>query len=205
MTTLWLRSRAVRLATDGAPSMIGKMAGVVVKFKEKVQAANGGDCFWTFHCILHQEALCCKLLKVDHVMEVVVRTVNFIRARGLNHRQSHRLLSDNNISHGLPCHTEVRWLSQGAVLKHFFDLMRKSDSTWRKNINLLWNNNVHNGCIYDLAFMVDITEHLNNLNKMLQGCKKIVTSIMTAYVHSNWSSHCGRRSLQVVTLLISPV
>lgn len=53
-------SRVVSLATDGAPSMIGKKAGVVTKFREKVQAANGGDDFWTFHCILHQEALCCK-------------------------------------------------------------------------------------------------------------------------------------------------
>ena len=27
----------------------------------------------------------------------------------------------------------------------------------------------------DLAFMVGVTEHLNNLNKMLQGCSKVVT------------------------------
>ena len=27
----------------------------------------------------------------------------------------------------------------------------------------------------DLAFMVDITQHLNNLSKMLQGCKRLVT------------------------------
>jgi len=26
-------------------------------------------------------------LKMDHVMQVVVRTVNFVRTRGLNHRQ----------------------------------------------------------------------------------------------------------------------
>ena len=28
-----------------------------------------------------------KSLKMDHVMQVVVRTVNFVRTRGLNHRQ----------------------------------------------------------------------------------------------------------------------
>ncbi|KAL0973590.1 hypothetical protein UPYG_G00206600 [Umbra pygmaea] len=101
-------SRAVSLATDGAPSMVGKKAGkVATKFKDKVQALNGGDRFWTFHCILHQEALCCKSLKMDHVMEVVVRTVNFIWSRGLNHRQFDKLLSDSN---------------RGAVLRHFFDL-----------------------------------------------------------------------------------
>jgi len=26
-----------------------------------------------------------------------------------------------------------------------------------------------------LAFVVDISQHLNNLNKMLQGCKRLVT------------------------------
>ena len=71
-------SHAISLATDSAPSMVGKKASVATKFRERVQALNGGDHFWTFHCILHQEALCCKSLKMDHVMGVVVCTVNFI-------------------------------------------------------------------------------------------------------------------------------
>ncbi|XP_066963215.1 general transcription factor II-I repeat domain-containing protein 2-like [Macrobrachium rosenbergii] len=101
-------SRAVSLATDGAPSMVGRKAGVATKFREKVQATNGGQDFWTFHCILHQEALCCKTLKIDHVMSVVVQTVNLIRARGLNHHQFDCFLSDNDIPAGLPYHTEER-------------------------------------------------------------------------------------------------
>jgi len=79
--------RAVSIATDSAPSSIGKKAGVATKFREKVQVVSGGRELWTFHCISHQEALCCKSLKMDHVTQVVVRTVNFVRARGLNHRQ----------------------------------------------------------------------------------------------------------------------
>ncbi|XP_037789324.1 general transcription factor II-I repeat domain-containing protein 2-like [Penaeus monodon] len=126
-------SRTVSLATDGAPSMTGRKVGVGTKFREKVQAANGGHDFWTFHCILHQEALCCKSLKMNNVMELVVRTVNFIRSRGLNHRHFDSLLREKDHNYGLPYHTE------------------------------------------DLAFMVDVTEHLNNLNKMLQGCTKVVT------------------------------
>ena len=98
-------SRAVSLATDGAPSMIGRKAGVVAKFREKVQSVNGGRDFWTFHCILHQEALCCKL-KMDNVMEVVVRTVNFIRSRGLNHRQFDSLLKEKTTN--MACHTTPR-------------------------------------------------------------------------------------------------
>ena len=60
-------SRAVSVATDGAPSMVGRKAGVVVKLREKVREANPDQVFWNFHCILHQEALCCKYLKMEHV------------------------------------------------------------------------------------------------------------------------------------------
>ncbi|KAJ3587789.1 hypothetical protein NHX12_022571 [Muraenolepis orangiensis] len=167
-------SRAVSVATDGAPSMIGRKAGVVVKLREKVNAANPEQVFLNFHCILHQEALCCKSLKMDHVMRVVIDTVNFIRARGLNHRQFSAFLLENDIHHGLPYHTDVRWLSRGAVLKHFYKLrteiaefmqgkgkpvVQLDDPEWTR----------------DLAFLVDITEHLNVLNVTMQGRNKLVT------------------------------
>jgi len=82
-------SRAVSIATDSAPSMIGKkQVGIVTKFREKVQVVSGEREFCTFHCIPHHEALCCKSLKMDHVMQVIVqRVINFVQARGLNHRQ----------------------------------------------------------------------------------------------------------------------
>ncbi|XP_065327981.1 extracellular calcium-sensing receptor-like [Pelmatolapia mariae] len=99
-------SRVVSLATDVAPSMIGKKAGVVKKFRDKVQSANGGRDFWTFHFILHQEALCCKSLKRDNVMKVVIQTVNFIRSRSVNHRQFDSLLREKDHIYDLPYHTE---------------------------------------------------------------------------------------------------
>lgn len=52
------RSRAVSLATDCAPSMIGKKTSVATRFREKVQMANGGVIFGLFtvfcirrHCV----------------------------------------------------------------------------------------------------------------------------------------------------------
>ena len=117
-------------------------------------------------------------------MNVVVHTVNFIRARGLNHRQSDCFLNDNDIPAGIPYHTEVRWLSRGVVLKRFFELrdeiglfMEKKGSPVEELKCLKW--------LLDLAFMVDITQHLNNLNKMLQGRKKSLRSITTVYALSS--------------------
>ena len=98
-------SRVVSLATDGVPSMTGRKAGIGTKFREKVQDTNGGCDFWTFHCILHQEALCCKSLRMNNVMEVVVRTLNFIRSRGMNHRQFESLLREKDHNYGLPYRT----------------------------------------------------------------------------------------------------
>ena len=166
-------SRAVSIATDGAPAMLGRKAGVVTKYREKVQANGGGD-FWIFHCVLHQEALCCKALKMDNVMKVVIQTVNFIRARGLNHRQFDSLLKDNDINHGLPYHTEVRWLSRGAVLKRFFELRGEIEQFMEKKGKPVLEFQ-SSEWVQDLAFMVDVTEKLNELNTKLQGRDKLVT------------------------------
>ncbi|XP_037773849.1 general transcription factor II-I repeat domain-containing protein 2-like [Penaeus monodon] len=149
-------SHDVSLATDGAPSLNRRKAGVGTKFRVKVQATNGGHDFWTFHCILHQEALCCKLLKMNNVMEVVVRTVNFIRSRGLNHRQFDSLLRENTT---MACHTTPRGEIKQFMEKKGKPVLEFKSTEWMQ----------------DLAFMVDVTEHLNNLNNMLQGHSKVAT------------------------------
>ena len=118
-------SHAVSLTTDGAPTMSGRKAGVVTMFREKVLSARAQSDFWTFHCILHQEALCCKSLKTDNVMKVVIETVNSIQSRSLNHRQLDSHLNEKDHIYGLPYHTEVRWLSRGTVLRRFTRKNRK--------------------------------------------------------------------------------
>jgi hypothetical protein len=40
-----------------------------------------------YHYIVHQENLCAKALKMDNIMQIFIKCVKFIRARGLNHRQ----------------------------------------------------------------------------------------------------------------------
>ncbi|CAI9725753.1 Hypothetical predicted protein [Octopus vulgaris] len=74
---------------------------------------------------------------MDHVVGVVGRTVNFIRTRGLNHHQFDNFLRDIGITYGLPYHTEVRWLSRGAMLKRFFNLREEIEQFMEKKDKLV--------------------------------------------------------------------
>ena len=118
--------------------MTGKKAGAMAKLNEKVHTANGGLGLWTFHCIIHEEASCCESLKMDNVVEVVVRCVNFICAKGLSHRRFIKLLNKEGVRNGLPYHTEVIWQSRNIVLKRFFSFegkVRRSFSTERRHVS----------------------------------------------------------------------
>jgi hypothetical protein len=79
------------ITTDGAPAMVGKSNGVGVMLEQRQKSLNISHQLIKIHCIIHQEALCAKSATMRHVMEVAVKAVNFIRARGLNHRQFQEL------------------------------------------------------------------------------------------------------------------
>lgn len=81
------------------------------------------------------------------------------------------LLREKDHIYGLPYHTEVRWLSR-AVLRNFYDLREEMKQFMEEKGKPVLE--LHSR-MQDLAFMVDVTEHLNNLNKQLQGRNKVVT------------------------------
>jgi hypothetical protein len=98
---------------------------MVGRIKTKL-AKIGCDMSLFFHCIVHQEALCCKVLAWKEVMDIVISTVNYIRKNGLTHCQFQQFLSDMEADHrDVLYYSEVRWLSGGAVLKRFFDLRKE--------------------------------------------------------------------------------
>ncbi|KAK7886513.1 hypothetical protein WMY93_026134 [Mugilogobius chulae] len=166
------------IITDGAPAMVGERSGLATLICNKVNE-NGGDAI-KLHCIIHQQVLCAKHLKFDHVMKPVIKTINTIRSKALYHRQFQQFLHDIQAEYGdVLYHTDVRWLSRGTALQRFFSLREEigqfldqkgqpmdelTDSTW----------------LTDLAFLVDITKQLNALNVSLQGKDAVISQL---YAH----------------------
>ena len=84
------RKYCVGLCTDGARAMSGRFGGL----RALVQGA-AVNAKWT-HCLIHREALASQQLSGDlnGVLEVVVKTVNFIKARPLKARLFQRLCDE---------------------------------------------------------------------------------------------------------------
>ncbi|XP_060929426.1 general transcription factor II-I repeat domain-containing protein 2-like [Limanda limanda] len=155
------------VTTSACPNLTGTNVGLMKLMQDKVKEINPESKLLFLHCIIHQEELCKSVLKMNHVTDVVTKLVNFIRARALNHRQFDALLDESE--HGdISDHTAVRWLSLSKVLKRVWDLRAEiqefcekkgkdipelSDADW----------------MADLAFAVDVTALMNELNSKLQG------------------------------------
>ncbi|XP_068602597.1 general transcription factor II-I repeat domain-containing protein 2-like [Brachionichthys hirsutus] len=159
-------SKLASITTDGAPSMVGVSRGLIGRMKRETEELP--------NCLIHQQALCCKVLTWDSVMKVVVSCINFIRAKGLKHRQFQELLSELESAHGdVLYYTEVRWLSRGRALRRFYELLpeinaflHSKDKTVPELIDTEWK--------WHLTFLTDMTEMLNSLNLQLQGQGKLI-------------------------------
>ncbi|XP_068110957.1 general transcription factor II-I repeat domain-containing protein 2-like [Hyperolius riggenbachi] len=155
------------IITDGAPAMAGEQSGLSTLICNKV-IEEGGEAI-KLHCIIHQQVLCAKYFKYDHVMKPVVKTINFIRAKALYHRQFKQFLLDIHAEYeDVLYHNDVRWLSRGSALQRFNSLRKEikefletKGQTMRELSDPIW--------LADLGFLVDITSHLNVLNTSLQG------------------------------------
>ena len=160
------------LTTDGAPALTGKHNGLVSLMLKSVSHE-----VITHHCIIHQEQLCAKTLEMKHVMEKVVSTINFIRSKGLNHRQFQSFLTEVGSDHDDVIYfSQVRWLSRAATLARFWSLLHeiKTFMTVKgKEVSLMDDDEWLN----DLAFLVDVTKYLADFNVKLQGKDQFVSRL----------------------------
>uniref|UniRef100_A0A3B4ANH5 HAT C-terminal dimerisation domain-containing protein n=1 Tax=Periophthalmus magnuspinnatus TaxID=409849 RepID=A0A3B4ANH5_9GOBI len=123
----------------------------------------------TFY-ILHQEALCAQMCdeQLSEVMSLVIHVINFIVARALNDRQFKTLLDEvGNHCHDQLLHSNVRWLSRGKVLSRFVACIEHpelAETEW----------------LLKFYYLVDMTEHLNQLNVKMQFIGNTVLSLQQA-------------------------
>ncbi|XP_065675641.1 general transcription factor II-I repeat domain-containing protein 2A-like [Hydra vulgaris] len=160
------------VTTDGASALTGKNIGFIALLKKSINHE-----IILYHCIIHQEQLCAKVLEMKNVMELVIHTVNFIRSRGLNHRQFKQLLEGcGSEAEDVIYFSQVRWLSRAATLKRFWILLPEIVLFLKikgKDTSLLENID----CLNDLAFLIDMTQMLMELNLKLQGKDQLISKL----------------------------
>ena len=115
------------------------------------------------HCIIHREALASQQLSGDlnGVLEVVVKTVNFIKARPLKARLFLRLCDELGAEHNnLLFYSNARWLSKGKVLLRVYEL-RNEISIFSKENHALATAFEDEVFLTQLAYLCDIFAKLN--------------------------------------------
>ena len=167
------------LTTDGAPAMVGKHKEFCKNFLETFGSPEAA----LNHCIIHQENLCSKILDNIDIMKEVVPCINYIRNRGLNHRQFKLFLEELDTDYpDIFYFSLVCWLSRADTLKRFWTLRNEIKSFMEsKNQNVAFLSNVE--WLNDLAFLTDVTPHLSKLNKQLQGRNQLA-NVMFEHITS---------------------
>ena len=159
-------SKLVGVCTDGAPAMIGANSGLISLVKQKNPAIQGT------HCMIHKAALVSKTIpkRLHERMSVVIKVVNYVKSSALNTRLFSKLCKDMDADHtALLYQTQVRWLSKGNILSRIFELREVKLFLVAKQKHDLLLAFGGDGFSTYLAYLADIFEALNQLNKKLQG------------------------------------
>lgn len=169
--------KVTSLLTDGAPAMLGGNLGVAARMK----AVCPG--LLSFHCIIHNSVLCAKLNgHLAQSLNTLVQVVNFLRAKSSKqHRDLRSFLEEEEAEYfDIPLHTAVRWLSKGQVLKrmwtlrpHICSYLDQSELTRASEFARFMKDP---DTTLQIAFLVDIFSHFNDLNLKLQGKNKSLSA-----------------------------
>lgn len=175
--------KIISITTDGAPAMIGAHQGFVQRLRNDPKCNSD---LLSYHCIIHQSVLCCKLDPcLEKIMKSVMSIVNFIRAKSsLQHRLFKALVQENDTQFDdLLLHNNVRWLSKGNVLQRFFNLLNEIELFLIQSTHLSAKDYHEfisdNSNIATIAFLTDIFQHINSFNLKLQGNQKLICHLVS--------------------------
>ena len=166
----------VSVCTDGSPPMICQVAGTTTLHENLLNRP-----LLKYHCIIHQESQKGRTLNPQHDMLPVVKCANKIRARVLNRQKFTKYCEILDLEYDdLVLHCEVCWLSRGQMLKRFWKL-KNTVHDFLEEKNGLPVERAHlcdDNRLFDMAFLVDVTSHINDLNLKLQGKSKMFPSLV---------------------------
>ncbi|XP_023720331.1 protein FAM200A-like [Cryptotermes secundus] len=132
-------------------------------------------CYKGLHAIeeeIHRQALLVKRLEpaLEAVMHDVINVVSVVKGHALNTRLFRELCRDGEAEYtDLHYHTEVRWLSRGNVLNRVWVLKTELEIFMVDQKHVLADNFTNFSWVAHLAYLADIFEYVNALNKELQG------------------------------------
>ena len=116
--------------------------------------------------------------EICKVMELMIKIVNSIIAEALNHRQFKEFLVEMESEYAdLLLHNKVHWLSRENVLKRFASLLTEIKTFLLKK-GVRYPELTDNQWIQKFYFTIDVTSHLNQLNRKLQGKGNTIFSIL---------------------------
>ena len=110
--------------------------------------------------------------KLKECYGTVVKAVNMILSHKLNHRQFLQLLQVENQYGDILYFCDVRRLSR-AMLARVYEL-RNEIATFPENKSINATEFRNPEWVSNLAFLVDLTSHLNKLNLQLQGKNQLI-------------------------------
>ncbi|XP_023709794.1 protein FAM200A-like [Cryptotermes secundus] len=122
--------------------------------------------------MIHRQALLVKRLQpaLEAVMHDVINVVNVVKGHALNTRLFRELCTDGEAEYtDLLYHTEVRWLSRGNVLNRVWVLKTELEIFMVDQKHVLADKFTNSSWVAHLAYLADIFEYVNALNKELQG------------------------------------
>ncbi|XP_061468686.1 general transcription factor II-I repeat domain-containing protein 2-like [Rhineura floridana] len=167
--------KLISVATDGAPAMVGKNAGLIALMKNDPSFPE----FLPVHCIIHHEHLAARYFKYENVMKSILEIVNFICLNGKSHRQFKNFMDELELEDkpsDVSFYCIVRWLSTSNVLNRFVDLLEPI-ITFLEEKKIFYPELENDEWMQDLMFLTDIMNHLQTLNLPLQGKDKIVSDL----------------------------
>uniref|UniRef100_A0A3Q2Y307 HAT C-terminal dimerisation domain-containing protein n=1 Tax=Hippocampus comes TaxID=109280 RepID=A0A3Q2Y307_HIPCM len=149
--------KLLSVCTDGAPCLVGENKGFVTLLREHENSPNLSS-----HCILHQEALCLEdcttgNFKLSYLMWM------------LNTGMYSTTLMCAGSAAALCCSSFFFFFSLRSKIDKF---LKEKGQPLHELSDPLW--------LADLAFLVDLTHHLNTLNKNLKGKEQLVSHL---YAH----------------------